>query len=121
MTVHHPDKAGRQLVGARHRGPVDQDRNDADIALQGRLNLQADEVVGIFQATLPIMIGDREPTLTDQRQQHVAGPDRVGDHLGKLVAQLERVDILEDLLAAEVLDEPGIEPAPDRRSLPAGS
>src|SRR5215207_3326618 len=51
----------------------------------------------------PILVGDREPLITDQRQQNVAGPDRPGDHLDEVVAQLDRVDVFEDLSVAEVL------------------
>jgi hypothetical protein len=41
------------------------------------------------------LVADREPLITDQRQQHIARPDCSGGHLDEVVAQLDRVDILE--------------------------
>ena len=58
-----------------------------------------------------MLVGDGAPSFADQRQQHVTGPDRLGDDPRELVTELDRVDVFEDLLAAEVLDEAGIEPA----------
>ena len=66
---------------------------------------------GVVEATAAVRIGDGQPVLADQRQQHVAGPDRAGDHLNEVVAQLDRVDVLEDLPAAVVVGEPVVEPA----------
>jgi hypothetical protein len=56
----------RQLISARHPRPVNQDRDHPDIARQGRLDLQPHEVVGIVEATLPVLIGDRQPLGADQ-------------------------------------------------------
>ena len=110
LTTHQPGQAGRQLIGARQPGPINQDRDDADVARQGGLDLQPDEVIGVIEAAPPILIGDREPLITDQRQQHIAGSDRSGDHLDEVVAQLDRVDILEDL-AAVTVGQPVVQPA----------
>jgi hypothetical protein len=44
--------------------------------------------------------------LTDKGQQHVTGPDRAGDHLNEVVAQLDGVDVLEDLPAVVVVCKP---------------
>jgi hypothetical protein len=35
---------------------------------------------------LPILTGDREPPVADQREQRVTGSDRGGDHLNEVVA-----------------------------------
>jgi hypothetical protein len=48
---------------------------------------------------------------TYQRQQHVAGPDRGGDPLDEVIAQLDVVDVLEDLALAVVVGEPVEQPA----------
>ena len=69
--------------------PVDQDRDDADLTCQGGLDLQPDEIVGVIEAAPPIRVGDPQPLITDQRQQHVAISDRTGDHLDEVVAQLD--------------------------------
>jgi hypothetical protein len=95
----------------RHAGPIHQDRDDPDVARQGGLDLQAHEVIGVIETTLPMCIGDRQPLLTDQRQQHVAGPDRSGDHLHEVIAQLDGVHVLEDLVAAEAVGQSVVQPA----------
>ena len=56
-------------------------------------------------------IGGREPLLANQRQQHLARPDRRGDHLDKVVAQVDRVDVLEDLVDAVAVSQPVVQPA----------
>ena len=56
-------------------------------------------------------IGDGEPLITDQRKQHVAGTDGPANHLDEIVAQLDRVDVLEDLSGAKVLCEAIEQPA----------
>jgi hypothetical protein len=53
-----------------------------------------------------MFIGDRQPPVTDERQQHITGADRSGDHLYKVIAQLDRVDVLKDLAAAEAACQP---------------
>src|SRR6266542_441142 len=78
---------------------------------RGILDLQPHEVIGVIETTPPMLVGDRQPLIADQRQQHVAGPDCSGDHLDEVVAQLDRVDVLEDLAAAEAVSEPVEQPA----------
>ena len=64
--------------------------------------------------------GDVEPLLADQGEQDVARPDRVGDRLDEVVAELDGVDVLEDLIRPEPLGEAVVEPARGvRRVLPA--
>jgi hypothetical protein len=79
------------------------DRDHLDPARQGRLDLQPHEVFGIVESTLPVHVGDRQPLGADQRQQHVTGSHRGGDHLDEVVAGLDRVDVLEDLAAIEMV------------------
>jgi hypothetical protein len=104
-------KAVRQFVGARHRGPFDEDRDDADMARQGGLDLEAHEVIGVVEAGPALLIGDREPLITDQRKEHVTGPDRGVDRLDPVVAECDRVDVLEDLVASVPIFEAVEEPA----------
>jgi hypothetical protein len=99
-----------QFVGTGHSGPFHQDGDNADITCQGRLDLDPDEVVGVVEASLSVPAGGREPPVADQRQQYLAGFDRGGDRLNDVVAQFNRVDVLEDLVSAEVAGEPLIQP-----------
>jgi len=111
LPAHKRSQAGRHLIGWRHRGSLNQDRDKADVTFQSRLDLKPHEVLGVIEAPPPVIAGDREPLPADQRQQHVTSPDRVGDHLDEVVARLDRVHILEDLAFAEVPGEPFDQPA----------
>jgi len=106
LAAHQPGQAVRQLIDTRHPRLINQDRDDADLARQGRLDLQPHEIIRVIEATPATPIGDRQPLITNQRQQHVAGRDRSSDHFDEVVAELDRVDILEDLAAAEAADQP---------------
>jgi hypothetical protein len=44
-------------------------------------------------------------------QQHIAISDRTGDHLDEVVAQFDRVDVLEDLAVAVAASQPVVQPA----------
>jgi hypothetical protein len=81
------------------------------VARQGGLDLQPHEVIGTVKPTPPIRIGDGEPLVADQRQQHIAGSDRSGDGLDEVVAKLDGIHVFEDLAAAEVDCEPIEQPA----------
>jgi hypothetical protein len=111
LAAYQRGQAGRQLISPGHPRPVHQNWDDAYVAGQGSLDLQPHEVSGIVEAAPPMLVGDRQPLIADQRQQHIAGPDCSGDHLDEVVAQLDRVDVLEDLAAAEVVGEPVEQPA----------
>ena len=117
LPTHQLGQARWQLVGTGHPGPFNQNGDDTDITCQRRLDLQPHEVVGVIQAPPPVLVGDREPPIADQGQQHVAGSDRGGDHLDEVVAQFDGVDILEDLTSAEVAGKPVEQPTGRVRSL----
>jgi hypothetical protein len=95
----------------RHLGPLDQDRDEADVAVQRRLDLEPHEILGIIEAPPPVLVGDREPLPADQCEEHVTASHRIGDHLDEVVARLDGVDVLEDLCSAEVPGEPFDQPA----------
>jgi hypothetical protein len=111
LTTLQADQASRQLISARHICPSNQDRNDSDVALQGGPDLQTHKIIRIIKAPPPTVIGDREPSITDQRQQHVAGTDRSANNLDEVVTELDRVDVFEDLSGAKVLRESIEQPA----------
>ena len=104
-------QAGRQLLGTRHPGLIYQDRDHPNIARQRGLDLHAHEVIRVIEATPPIRSGDRQPLITNHCQQHIAGPDRPGDHLNEVIAQLDRVHVLEDPVVAVPVSQPVVQPA----------
>jgi hypothetical protein len=101
LPAHQLDEAVRQLIGMRHLRAIHQDGDHPDVARQGSFDLQPNEIIGVVKTTPPMLIIDGQPLVTDERQQDVTGADRSGDYLNKVIAQLDRVDILEDLPAAE--------------------
>jgi len=103
-------RLGGKSPAPGHARPVNQDRDDPDVACQGCLDFQPDEVAWVLQAPPPVLAGDRQPAVTDQRQQHITARDRGGDHLDKVIAQRDRVHVLEDLAPAEPLGQPVIQP-----------
>jgi hypothetical protein len=111
LPAHQPGQAGRQLHGAWHPRSLNQDRDHPDVAGQGRLNLQPHKVSRVIKATPTVLVGDGQPLVPDQCQQHIAGADRCGDHLGEVITQLDRVDVLEDLPVGEAVSQPVIQPA----------
>src|SRR6185312_3882647 len=74
--------------------------------LVGRLDLAAHEVARPVEATSSVLVGHRDPARPDERQQDVAGGDRGGDGRGEVVAEGDRVDVLEHRASAEPLGEP---------------
>ncbi len=56
------DQAVRQLVGIRHPRPIHQDRDHPNLARQGSLDLEPNEIIGVVKATPAMLIGDRSAT-----------------------------------------------------------
>ena len=111
LAAHEPRKAVGQLVRPRHPCAIHEDRDDAHIARQRRFDFQADEVVGVVEPPPAALVGDRQPLVADQGQQHITRSDSRGDRRHEVVAQGDRVDVLEDLRVAEPLVEPVVQPA----------
>jgi hypothetical protein len=111
LAARQPDEAGRQLFRGWHPCAANQDGDDPHVARQGRLDLQANKVVRVVEAPLPILVGDGQPSITDEDEQHVAGANGVGDHLGEVFTRLDRVHVFEDLVPAELRNKVVVEPA----------
>ena len=107
--------SGARLGGSSssegHRRAVDEHRNDAGVARQGGLDLEADEVLRVVEPATAVVVGDGQPLVPDQREQHVAGADGGRDPLHEVVARIDRVDVLEDLVLAEPRTQAVEEPA----------
>ena len=56
-----------QLPAAGHGCALDQDWDHPDAALKGGCDLQADDVVGVVQPPLPVLISGGEPPRADDR------------------------------------------------------
>jgi hypothetical protein len=87
LTTHQPGQAGWQLVRPWQPRALNQDRDDPNVALKSSFDLEAHKIIWICEPASPILVSDRQPLITDERQQHVAGPDRVGDDLGEVITR----------------------------------
>ena len=104
-------EAGWQLADLRQPSPVHKDRDNPHVPRQRGLDLAADEVVGPVEAAASVLIGHRGPAFSDQRQEDVARRDGSGDGRSKVVAQVDRINVLEHRTRAEMLCEPVEQPA----------
>ena len=75
------------------------------LAFECCLNLEADEIVRVFETPCSIDVGDVDPRLTNESEQYVARSDGLGDLDHEVFAELYVVDVLEDLLGTEPLDK----------------
>jgi hypothetical protein len=106
-----PDQARWEFFSGWHCDPVDQHRDDPDVAFQRRLDLQPDQVVGVIELAAALSVGAVQPLVPNQRQQHVARPDGGRDRLGEVQAGLDGVDVHKHALVAEVVRQPVPDPA----------
>jgi hypothetical protein len=93
-----------------HHRPVDKDRNDRNVALQRRLDLDADEVAGVVEAAAVLTVGARNPVLADNRQERVALADPVGEDVDEIAPGRDCVDVEKDVLASEAARQPIVDP-----------
>ena len=61
-----------QLAYIRNRSAIHQNRNNRDIALKGRSNLDSDEIIWILQTAVSMFITRIDPISSNDREQHVA-------------------------------------------------
>ena len=90
-----------KLSGLWHRRPVDKNRYDRNVTLERRLDLDADEVVGVVEAAPVLLVGARNPALADDSQQRVAFADPVGEDVDEIAAGRDRVHVEKDVLVTE--------------------
>ena len=97
-----------EVLFAGDGGGSDEDGDDADIALEGVGDFEADEVFRLVEAADAVMAGG-EPTLADDGEEDVAAGDAVLDDGDEVVAAADGVEVHEDVVAAEVGDEDVVE------------
>jgi hypothetical protein len=77
----------------RHRRAVDKDRNDRNIALERRLNLDANEIAGVIEAAPVLTVGAGNPVLPDHGNKRVAFANAVGKDVNEVKTGRDRVDV----------------------------
>ena len=104
-------QALRQFLGGRDRRIADQHGDDRNLATQGGLDLDADEVGRIVEPASPALPGDRKPIVPDDGKENITAGDLLGQDLAKIEPQEDRIDVLEDLLRTKMGDKPIVEPS----------
>ena len=107
----------REFGEVRHRGAVDQNRDDEHFVLKGRRYFDAHEIVRIVEAPMPFCIFRVQPVAADDGQQHVARPHRNVDLGDEVETRRDRVHVHEQVIGGELLRQPVVEPARRARTV----
>ena len=111
-----------QIHRLGHRRAVDENGNDRDFPLECRRDLDADEIVGIIEATPVLIVDTRSPMLADDGNERVAFSHALGQDVNEIAARWNGVDIEEDVVTAKAAGEPiGDPPGVTAGSLPVDS
>ena len=89
---------------------TDQHRHNRDVARQGCLDLDTDQIVGIVQTTLTVLSFGLYPVFADDGQENVALTDGFFDILAKVEADGDAIDIVEERFFAELRLQAIVEP-----------
>jgi hypothetical protein len=98
-------QAVRQILGPGHGRAVNEDWDDANVALERRLNLDAHKVMGMVQATLVPRVGARAPTRADYRDEGIASPDPLGEDINEIFSEFDIVDVEKNAFASKPFRE----------------
>jgi hypothetical protein len=89
-----PDRFG-QVLQPRYPRLSHQHRDHPLILLQGRLDLDTHEIIGIVDAAASVLVQGIEPARTDHCQQHITLTNLLFQHPDKVQAGCDAVDIHE--------------------------
>src|SRR5262249_28635254 len=92
--------------GGRQASAANENRDDADAALQRHGQLEPNSVVRLQQAGVALRRRRIEPAWADDRQYGVRVMEGVIDRLLEGFTERDRCDVLEDALRTQVLAEP---------------
>jgi len=70
----------------------------SDVALERGSRFLADEIIWILEPAAAFRFRGAKPTSTDNRNQHVAGPDVLFDCRNKIDSRIQIIDIDENLI-----------------------
>lgn len=104
-----------QIARLRHQGAIDEDRDHANPALEGGLDLDSNKIIGIVDAP-PIVLVRGNPIPSDDRDERVASGDAFVQGLEPIDTGVD-IDIEKDVLAPHLLRDPIVNRARGERSL----
>jgi hypothetical protein len=98
-----------EISGPGHVGIVDEDGDDRNVTMKRVLDLRTKDIALIVETPASV-VGRVEPMRSDERDQGIAVRHLGLDHLSPVAAETDRVDVLEDVLLAESLAQPLVDP-----------
>lgn len=101
----------RQLASLGHTSAFDEYRNDWDIPIQCRRNLDPYVIVGLVEPTATILILGVKPVRADGAEENVATFNLLAQMFHEIRAGRHVVHIDEEIRFTEFLNKPIIEPA----------
>jgi hypothetical protein len=82
-----------QFARFGHGRAVDEDRDDVNIALERRFDLDPDEIVRIVEPAQTVLVGSRNPVFSNDRDKRVAGADPLAKDIKPINTKVDVVDI----------------------------
>ena len=82
-----------QVVGLRHGRAVDQHRNERNVAVERRLDLDAHEIGEVIEAAQVGLAGAGQPIPADDGDERVALSDALGQHIDEIETLGDVVDV----------------------------
>ena len=83
------------------RSALNQDRDYRDVPVERGCDFQAHEIIGIVEAACAGFVARLQPLVPDDCEQHMALVDALLDCISKIRSELDRVDVLEQMLLAK--------------------
>src|SRR5262249_49363648 len=99
-----------KLLRPRKPCLIDKERDDRNLALDRRLNLDPD-IVGWVVQPRPAILGASLPSRAYHDEEYVAGGYSLLNHPSEVHSQRDGIDVLEDTAGAELALEPVVQPA----------
>ena len=103
-------QAGWQVRVVRHLALTYEDRDDAYTLLQGALDLDAHEVIGVVDAhlaiTRPLRVARIVPVIANDGQQHGTLTNALTDVYGEVQTRRNGLHVVEDIGSFEAILQP---------------
>src|SRR5262249_30318280 len=96
----------RQLLRARHVRVTHEHWNHPLVLLQGRFNLDADEILGIIKTAGALLVTSVNPAFADHGEQRIAPPDLLFQHPDEVETRRDVIDVHEQLIGRKRLLQP---------------
>jgi hypothetical protein len=106
-----------QFARFGHGCAIDKDRNHANVAMKRRFDLDPDEIVGIVDPAQTVPVGAGNPVPSNDRDKRVTRANAFGQDAEPINAEVDVVDIEEDVFALQPLHETIVDCACGERGL----